>query len=113
MATFCHASQTKIGQDSPDSIRLQGPPQRTSSGILHPVSSVEERNRNDGKCKISRVLQSPVSSSQASPKVEASDRPKQAQHLPTCRKVQNGTPEFIRASLIPGEWVSSIDLSDA
>ena len=23
-------------------------------------------------------------------KVEASDRPKQAQHLPTCRKVQNG-----------------------
>ena len=23
------------------------------------------------------------------------------------------TPEFIRASLIPGEWVSSIDLSDA
>ena len=30
-----------------------------------------------------------VSSPQASPKVEASDRPKQAQHLPTCRKVQN------------------------
>ena len=27
---------------------------------------------------------------QASPKVEASDRPKQAEHLPTCRKVQNG-----------------------
>ena len=37
-----------------------------------------------------RVLQSPVSSPQASPKVEASDRPKQAQHPPTCRKVQNG-----------------------
>ena len=29
------------------------------------------------------------------------------------RKVQNGTPESIRTSLIPGEWVSSIDLSDA
>ena len=43
-----------------------------------------------GKCKISRVLQSPVSCTQASPTVEASDRPKQAQHLPTCRKVQNG-----------------------
>ena len=38
----------------------------------------------------SRVLQLPVSSPQASPKVEASDRPKQAQCLPTCRKVQNG-----------------------
>ena len=32
----------------------------------------------------------PVSSPQASPKVEASNRPKQAQHLPTCRKVQIG-----------------------
>ena len=36
------------------------------------------------------VLLSPVSCTQASPKVEASNRPKQAQHLPTCRKVQNG-----------------------
>ena len=35
-------------------------------------------------------LESPVSCTQASPKVEASNRPKQAQHLPTCRKVQNG-----------------------
>ena len=38
----------------------------------------------------SRVLQSPVSCTQASPKVEASNRSKQAQHLSTCRKVQNG-----------------------
>ena len=46
-------------------------------------------------------------------KVEANNRPKQAQHLPTCGKVQMETPESIRASLILGEWVSSIDLSDA
>ena len=38
----------------------------------------------------SQVLQSPVPSTQASPKVEASHRPKQAQHLSTCRKVQSG-----------------------
>ena len=82
--------KTKIGQSSPDSFRIQGPSQRTSSGLLHPVSSVKERNRKGGKCKISQVLQLPVSSPQASPKVETSDRPKQAQHLPTCRKVQNG-----------------------
>ena len=82
--------KTKIGQSSPDSFRLQGPSQRTHSGLLHPVSSVKERNRNGGKCKISQVLQSPVPSPQASPKVEASDRPKQAQRLSTCRKVQNG-----------------------
>ena len=35
-------------------------------------------------------LQSPVSSTQASPKVEASHRLKQAQHFSTRRKVQNG-----------------------
>ena len=36
------------------------------------------------------VLQSPVCSPQASSKVEASNRLKQAQHFPTHRKVQNG-----------------------
>ena len=82
--------KTKFSQSSPDSIRLQGPSKRPSSGLLYPVSSVKERNRKGGKCKISRVLQSPVSGPQASPEVEASNRPKQAQHLPTCEKVQNG-----------------------
>ena len=38
----------------------------------------------------SRVLQLPVSCTQTSPKVEASNRPKQAHQLSTCRKVQNG-----------------------
>ena len=57
---------------------------------MYPVSFVKERNRKGGQCKISRILQLPVSNPQASPKVEASNRPKQAKHLPTCRKVQNG-----------------------
>ena len=48
---------------------------------MYPVSSVKERNRKGGKC---------VSSPQASPKVEASNRLKQAQHFSTHRKVQNG-----------------------
>ena len=82
--------KNKTGQSSPDSFRIQGPSQRTSSDCLYPVSSVKERNRKGGKCKISWVLQLPVSSPQASPKVEGSDKLKQAQHLPTCRKVQNG-----------------------
>ena len=81
--------KTKFSQSSPDLTKLQGSSKRPSSGLF-PVSSVKERNRKGGKCKISRVSQSPVSSTQASPKVEASNRPKQAQHLPTCRKVQNG-----------------------
>ena len=82
--------KSKSGQIPSDSVRIQGPSKRPSSGYLYPVSSVKERNRKGGKCKISRVLQSPVSSPQASPKVEASHRPKQAQHFSTHRKVQNG-----------------------
>ena len=82
--------KTKSGQIPSDSVRIQGPSKRPSCRHLYPVSSVKECNRKGGKCKISPVLQSPVSSPQASPKVEASHRLKQAQHFSTCRKVQNG-----------------------
>ena len=84
--------KAKLDQISSDSIRVQGPTKRPSLGHLYPVSLVKERYRKDGKRKISRVLQSPVPSTQASPKVEASHRPKQAQHFSPCRKVQNGNP---------------------
>ena len=104
--------KTKSCQSSSDSVRIQGPSKRSSSGHLYPVSSVKEHNRKGGKCKISRVLQSPVSSPQASPKVEASNRPKQAQHLSTCRKVQNGNSRVHQDLPDSREWVSSIDLSD-
>ena len=43
--------KTKLGQISSDSIRIQGPSKRPSSGRLYPVSSVKERNRKGGKCK--------------------------------------------------------------
>ena len=82
--------KTQLGQISSDCIRIQGPSKRPSSGRLYPVSAVKEHNRMGGKCKISRVLQSPVSCTQASPEMEANNRPKQAQHVSTCRKVQNG-----------------------
>ena len=86
---------------------------RSSTDLLYPVSSVKECYRKGGKYKICQVLQSPVSSRQASLKVEASDRPQQVQHFPISRKVQLEAQESIRASLSPGEWVSSIDLSEA
>ena len=82
--------KAKLDQISSDSVRVQGSTKRPSFGRLYPVSPVKERYRKGGKCKISRVLQSPVSSTQASPKVEASHRLKQAQHFSTRRKVQNG-----------------------
>ena len=79
---------------------------------LYPVSPVKERYRKGGKCKISRVLQSPVSSPQASPKVEASNRLKQAHTFLHVEKFKMETPESIRTSLVPGEWVLLIDLAD-
>ena len=44
--------------------------------------------------------------------MEASHRPKQAQHFSTCRKVQNGNSTVHQDFPDSGEWVSSIDLSD-
>ena len=44
--------KTKISQSSPDSLRIQVPSKRSSSGRLYPVSSFKERNRKSGKCKI-------------------------------------------------------------
>ena len=44
--------------------------------------------------------------------MQASDRPKQAQHLSTCRKVQ-WKLQNPSGPLIPGGWVSSVDLSYA
>ena len=82
--------KAKLDQISSDSVRVQGPTKRPSLGYLYPVSPVKERYRKGRQCKISRVLQSPVPSTQASPKVEASHRLKQAQYFSTCRKVQNG-----------------------
>ena len=97
---------------SPDSLRIQGPLKRSSSGCLYPVSSVKERNRKGEKCKISQVLQSlfliPKPHQRWRPVIDLS-------RLDTFLLVERfkmETPESIRASLIPGEWVSSIDLSD-
>ena len=81
--------KTESDQIPSNSVTIQGASKRPSSGLLYPVSSFKEHNRKGGKCKISRVLQSPVSSPKASPKVEASNRLKQAQHFSTSRKVQN------------------------
>ena len=104
--------KAKFGQIPSDSVRVQGPAKRPSPGHLYPVSPVKERNRKGGKCKISRVLQLPVPSTQASPKMEASHRPKQAQYFSTRRKVQNGNSRVHQDLPDSRGVVSSIDLSD-
>ena len=104
--------KAKLGQISSDSVRIQDPSKRPCSSRLHPVSSVKERYQKGGKCKISWVLQSPVSSPQASPKVEASNRLKQAQHFSTCRKVQNGNSR-VHQDLPGSRGMGIVDRSDA
>ena len=102
--------KAQLGQFFSDNIRIQGPPKGPSLGPLHPVSTVKERYRKGGKCKISRVLQPPVSSTQASPKVEASYRLKQAQHFSTCRKVLDGNSR-VRQDLPDSRGMGIVDRS--
>ena len=102
--------KAKFGQIPSDSVRVQGPAKRPSLGHLCPVSPVKERNRKGGKCKISRVLQSPVPSTQASSTMEASHRPKQAQHFSTRRKVQNGNSR-VHQDLPDSRGVGIVDRS--
>ena len=81
--------ETKIGQSSP--IHSGYKALHKEQALTSCIQSVLSKNAIERVENVkSRVLQSPVSSPQASSKVEASDRPKQAQRLPTCRKAQNG-----------------------
>ena len=97
---------------TPDPVRIQGP-SKTKSWPLYPVSSLKERNRKGGKCKISRVLQSPVPSTKPHLRWRPVIDLNRLNTFLYVEKFNMETPESIRTSLIPGQWVSSIDLSDA
>ena len=99
----------RFSQSSPDLIRLQGPSKRPSSGLFYPVSSVKECNRKGEKCKISRLFLVAKPHQSWKPVIELS---RLNTFLPV-ERFKMETPEYIRASLIPGEWVSSIELSGA
>ena len=96
--------KTKFGHIPSDSVRVQGPSKRPSSGHLYPVSSVKERNQKFGKCKISQVLQFLVPKPhQRWRAVIDLSRLNTFLHV---EKFKMETPESIRTYLIPGEWVS-------
>ena len=90
MATYCHSSQSQTWSDFPRFCQNTTPFKKTKLWPVVSSLSCQRMLSKGGKCKISWVLQSPVSSPQASPKVEASNRLKQAQNFSTCRKVQIG-----------------------
>ena len=80
--------KTKSDQIPSDSVRIQGPSKRPSSGHLFLVPKPHQRWR---------------------PVIDLS-RLNTFLHV---EKFKMETPESIRISLIPGEWISLIDLSDA
>ena len=65
------------------------PKDQALADCIQPLLSMNAIERVEN-VKSLGFLQSPVSSPQASPTVEAGNRPKQAQHFSTRRKVQNG-----------------------
>ena len=105
--------KAKLGQISPDSVRIQDPSKRPSSGQLYPVSPVKECYRKVENVKslgfYSHLFLVPKPHQRWRPVIDLS-RLKTFLHV---EKFKMETPEPIRTSLVPGEWVSSIDLSDA
>ena len=101
--------KTKFSQSPSDSFRLQGPSKRTSSDCLYPVSSVNERVENVKSLGFySRLFLVPKPHQRWRPVIDLS----RLNTFLLVERCKMETPESIRASLIPGEWVSSIDLSD-
>ena len=85
---------------------------KTKSWPLISSLFCQECNTEGGKCKISRVLQSPVPSTKPHPRWGPLIDLNRLNIFLHVEKFKMETPESIRTSLIPGEWVSSIDLSD-
>ena len=93
--------KTKSCQSPSDSVRIQGPSKRTSSGHLYPVNTIERVENVKSLGFYSRLLLIPKPHQRWRPVID----------LSRLNKIQ--TPESIRTSLIPGEWVSLIDQSGA
>ena len=97
--------KAKFGQIPSDPVRVQGPSKRPSTGHLYPVSSVKENVKSLGF--YSRLFLVPKPHQRWRPVIDLS-RLNTFLHV---KKFKMETPESIRTSLIPGEWVSLIDLS--
>ena len=105
--------KTKSCQSPSDSVSIQGPSKRTSSGHLYPDSSVIECNRKVENVNslwfYSLLFLVPKPHQRWRPVIDLS----RLNTFLLVEKFKMETPESIRTSLIQGEWVSLIDLSDA
>ena len=105
--------KAKLDQIPSDSIRVQGPTKRPSLG--HCIQSLLSKNAIERVENVkslgfySRLFLVPKPHQRWRPVIDLS-RLNTFLHV---EKFKMETPESIRTSLVPGEWVSSIDLSDA
>ena len=106
--------KTKFGQIPSDSVRVQGPRQKdqaltTCIQSLLSKNAIERVENVKSLGFYSRLFLVPKPHQRWRPVIDLS-RLNTFLHV---EKFKMETPESIRTSLIPGEWVSSIDLSDA
>ena len=101
--------KTKFSQSSPDSIRLQGQALASCIQSLLSKNAVERVENVKSRGFYGRLCLVLKSHQRWRPVIELS----RLNTFLLVERFKMETPESIRASLIPGEWVSSIDLSDA
>ena len=103
--------KAKFGQIPSDSVRVQGPAKRPSPCIQSLLSknAIEREENVKSLGFYSRLFLVPKPHQRWRPVIDLS----RLNTFLQVEKFKMETPESIRTSLIPGEWVSSIDLSDA
>ena len=100
--------KTKSGQIYSDSVRIQGPSKTCIQSLLS-KNTIERVENVKSLGFYSRLFLVPKPHQRWRPVIDLS-RLNTFLHV---EKFKMETPKSIRTSLIPGEWVSSIDLSDA
>ena len=106
--------KTKFSQSSPDSIRLQGPSKshQVLASCIQPLLSKNAIERVENVKSLwfySHLFLVPKPHQRWRPVIDLS----RLNTFLLVERFKMETPESIRTSLIPEEWVSSIDLSDA
>ena len=105
--------QTSSGKRSLNSQWLCKPPQEPLPEGGFACLTTKGGNRDGEGSNISSLLQQTFHCSQTKPKMATNLGPQFSKQIFERKNIQNGNPETIRISLQQGEWVTSLDFSDA
>ena len=106
-------SQTSLNKGTPDSKRLCKPHQRLPLTRSCTSSDQEKGSREGQGSNLTSLFQQIVHCPKAEPKVAANLGSQYSKSVLYVKTFKMETPETIRTSLQQGEWVSSLDFSDA